>query len=564
MEGKMKQRLLLVLPMIPDRPKGGREGGAPVRRSRLLTMQASIVAGLAVLTFLVTTEATAQRVSTSQIQELVEGSRPLPEQIPAGRPSPAYDGTRAAPAPEIPGYDDGSTPVPEAPIYMHGASGAGMATPTQVHRGAGSAPGTPAQVNSEVMPAPEGPPEDMGSPLASSFGTAEGEWGVYQAPDYEDGLTSVGPCCEACGHSSNCLDTWEVGQRVFIWARNKPRLINISALGSFSDTSTFNLTQVMGTRNAVFDGAVGYGANVRHYLSAGQENRDLYLEGVYFGQNNWQEFRAKNATSRLVDNTFTNFPITYGNLFTQFTTAAGGPQSGIGGFDRADHHEMFYQSKIHNVEINIVLEPRSRADRIVLHPNGRWRRECVPGIYGSYLLGFRYFELNESFSFLGTGETDIFDSNGNLVLAVPTRGEYNVKTFNDLLGVQAGMELMYRHCMWEWGGQAKVAPCVNFTSQRSTIVTSAASAGDPFASADLNEFRTDSNRQIALLGEVSVVGLYHVYPSLTLRASFDFMWAVGVSLAPEQIQFQTNPPPRVNNNGLAFYQGLSLGLIWTR
>jgi hypothetical protein len=297
------------------------------------------------------------------------------------------------------------------------------------------------------------------------------------------------------------------------------------------------------------------------------------VEAAYFGFNHWRRHQVINATNEL----FTSYTDAagnarfagYGNLFTPFTnnqsTGTGtqlNPTLGFAGFDRANRHEVLYESDIHNVEVNLRVSGRPRPDRIVLHPNGRWRRECQPGIYGTSIFGIRYFSLDEHFNFTGTGATDIFDATGNMLYTVNSTGIYDITTSNDLLGLQFGMEILYQHCLWGWGAEAKVCPAINFARMKSAISSSTTDPGDPF-SQSLNETRTGIRDQVALIGDVSVLGYYKVRPHITLRASWDMMWLVGVAMAPEQLYWVTNPPPLVNNHGTLFTQGVSLGIEWT-
>ena len=522
---------------------------------------------LVVLCVLTVPEAMAQRSVSPRIQELVDASEPLKSPLAEYPSMPPAD---QAYAPEAPPADQAYAPeappadqahAPEAPpadqAYPPGT------VPGDTRSAAGAVPVPPLQAGNGV-------------PMAPSFGGAEGQWGQYQPPDYEDGLTSVGPCCETCGGGFNCPDIWTIRNRVRVWQRSKPRLITISGFGDYVNvtdpdtgdvTQQFQVGETLGTRSATFDVAPGYGVTARRYWRRAQENSDLCLEGVYFGLNHWFERRGVNATAELFTTYFDDVGnmrfAGYGNLFTPFTDVEVGPTTGFAGFDRAERHEFTYESEINNVEVNLRMTRRPRPDRIVLHPNGRWRRQCQPGIYSTSIWGIRYFSLKERFNFLGTGTTDIYDQNGNLLYSVDGTGTYDIKTYNDLLGLQFGLEMTYRHCLWGWGAEAKVCPCINMSRQRSRVLSSVTDPGDPF-SGTLDESRFGISDDLALVGDVSLMAYYKVRPTITLRASWDMTWVVGVALAPEQLQWATNPAPRVNNNGTVFYQGVSLGIEWTR
>jgi|GEM_PF-689733 len=412
---------------------------------------------------------------------------------------------------------------------------------------------------------PEAPPEiGPGRPSPQTDGFAmPPETDSY--PLLEEELMGVGPFCDLCGHGANFMPDWYIDQRVTVWHHSRPRRMRTSGLGGFTTVNNeqvFYTTGVMGTRSVGFDVAAGYGATLRHYLRPARENTDLYVEGIYFGFNTWRDSSDVYATQRLsstIGSGANAQTITFGNLFTPYTNDREGVFSGIGGFDRADHHQLYYESRLHNVEVNLRIVPRGRPDRMVLLPNGHWRRQCQPGIYGTYLVGIRYFSLQEQCNFLAEGETVFYNQSGQITDRVDTWGRYDVDTYNEMLGLQFGLDVKYRQCTVEWGAECKVAPCVNFAGHTSRI-----RASDPATNTSFDVWLRDREDDVALLGEVSLVGYYHLRPNLSLRASWDMMWAVGVALAPEQLKFQPTPSNQVNTNGTVFYQGVSLGLIWMR
>jgi hypothetical protein len=497
-----------------------------------------LVSVLAILAVFSGNQAWSQHSRSPRIQDLVARSQPLPTDQPAAVPDPAY-----APLPGV----GTASPAP----------GVGAAAPAPM-----ASPGY----------APGGAPADLATtpgvdPLSGSTGEQHTQWEQYQPPDYNDGLTSVGPCCERCGRGVNCPDIWTIDNRATVWARSKPRGITTTGIGQYvtvDGTTQFQAGAIAGTRSAAFDIAAGWRASIRRYWRPGQNNKDIYLEGVYFGFNNWSEDRGFNATEKFLVDLGGGFTGRFGNLFTPFTDPEAGPLSGIGGFDRADSHSFVYSSEIHNAEFNIRVAGRPRPDRIVLHPNGRWRRECQPGIYSTMIFGVRYFTLDESFAFRGTGLAEVYDFNGNLVESATSTGTYDIAAWNEMIGLQFGLDIEYRHCLWGWGAEAKVAPSINFAGQHSYVRSNALAQGDPFTAVDLNEFRYSDEDDVALLGDVSVYGYYKLHPNLTLRASWDMTFLVGVAMAAEQILWVRDPSPRVNNNGYQYHQGISLGLIWTR
>ena len=239
--------------------------------------------------------------------------------------------------------------------------------------------------------------------------------------------------------------------------------------------------------------------------------------------------------------------VSFGGLFTQYGPTTSIFDSPIGGFNRADLQSLFVRSDIHSFEWTLRLEPRGRADRLVGQPNGQWRRECQQGRYISYMVGARFLLLNESLQFHGEGQFDAFDANGNLLSSRRNTGDYGIFTHNNLLGLQWGADVMFRRCRWDWGVRGKVGPYVNFAEQSSHSVTNA--FGDPYATEALDIHVSDRRDQVAVVGEVALYGDYRIKPNVIAHMSYDFMWIGGLALAPDQLNFHSNPPVDIDANG---------------
>jgi hypothetical protein len=388
------------------------------------------------------------------------------------------------------------------------------------------------------------------------------------------GESALGPCCAVCGRGEYCPPTWYTLQEVRILTRSRERGLPLAFEDEFlgfdaSDNPVYAPKEVLATRSADFDVAAGYAVTLGRYLGRDVQNRDRFLEFSYWGLNDWRESRAVTANQRLTDTvTFAPNTVTFGSLNSAFTQVSGTPVTSfnsreqhsasllVGGFNRVDQQQISYESDIHNFELNLRFSPRGRPDRLVLHPSGRWRRECQPGRHYSYLFGVRVMSIDEGFTWESQGA---FEVNGFPYSTVGAA--YLVSSYNDLVGLQFGAELMERNCRYSWGLRAKAGPYINFGSQISQVLTDA--AGDPYATTFLNYRRSASKDDAAFIGEVGLVGTYQFSPNMALRASYDFMWVVGLALAPEQLSFQTDPPKKVNMDGMGYYHGLSLGFEWS-
>jgi hypothetical protein len=372
-----------------------------------------------------------------------------------------------------------------------------------------------------------------------------------------------GNCCAVCGGGYCTPPCWYTEQGARIMSRSRPRS---TALGvvfvegtSTSGTSIIVADNILTTKSINYDAAAGYSATIGRYLGRDSQDRDDFLEFSYWGMNTWVDSALVHGT-RVTSTSYFNRPITFGSLQSPYLTngyiVTGTIVNGmgVGGFNQADIQTFTVNSEMHNWELNLRLSPRGRPDQLVLHPNGRWRRECQPGTYMSYLVGLRYMTLGDGALWHGQGT---IDDNGDVHFI---SADYNVKTENDLLGLQIGSELTFRRCKWSWGVRAKVGPYINFARDVQDIKNNA--IGDPFNSVFLDSRLIAKKQIISLVGEVGFEATYKFKPNLMGRAAYDFMWINGLALAPEQYQFTTTPISAINTNGSIFSHGLSLALEW--
>ncbi len=310
---------------------------------------------------------------------------------------------------------------------------------------------------------------------------------------------------------------------------------------------------VLNDRSVNFDVAPGYYTTIGRYLGRDSQGRDDFLEFTYWGMNTWIDSNFVNGT-RFTPSVSGTDPLgptgSIGSLNSPFP-------SEVVGFNRANTQTININSEMHNFELNFRMRPRGELDQMVLQPNGRWRRECKPGAYMSYLVGLRYMTIGDGIVWHASGLIDNSDTGQQIF----TSGDYTVQTENDLLGLQIGADLIFRRCKWSWGVHAKVGPYVNFARCLQEINNQG--AGDPFGFVLFNDRFNAHKHEAAVVGEVGFEANYKFTPNLTGRVAYDFMWISGISLAPEQLQFTATPESTINTNGNIFSQGLTMGLEWS-
>jgi hypothetical protein len=417
---------------------------------------------------------------------------------------------------------------------------------------------------------------------------------------------SVGPCCAKCGGGSGCPPDWYTLQGVRIISRSKTRDLPISfqsptqgnfALVASSDFpgyyNVFNApgsttngiagviadrrAGVMSAKSLGLDVATGYNATIGHYFCRDRNNNDHFVEFTFWGLNSWSDSKTTNSylvpvynenafyttqeATLIGDGLLTPATVSgqlIGSLRTPYPTPLELPGGTLAqqtlslAFNNGIEHDISYQSTMNNFELNGRFSPRGQPDRLVLHPDGKWQRECQPGRYMSYLYGLRFMQIDETFKFHSL-------SQGLFQNSIETAsGNYDIVTRNDLLGLQIGAELQFRKCRWSWGVEAKMGPYINFANQVSTI--NASINGLP--QNDVSQRLVANRYEASLIGEVGFEATYKFRPNLMGRAAYDFMWVTGLALAPEQLQFVADPVNRINVNGGIFSQGVSLGLEW--
>ncbi len=377
------------------------------------------------------------------------------------------------------------------------------------------------------------------------------------------------PCCAICGGGCCAPPDWYLEEDVKIYGRSRPRDVGIGFQFPTGQTNTIG-DEVLNSRTASPNVSAIWGMTFGHYFARDTLNRDHFIEFTFWGLNNWRDEASANGQRISILNAAGQKTSEQGDLYSGYavtevlntSTVTDVPVLNgtyVPGFDKADQQTTCYISSTNNFELNGRICPRSRDDRLVLNPNGKWRRECQPGLYTSYLYGLRFMQINESFRFHSESRIDTYDpTTGVLIDTREDTGDYGIVTHNNLLGFQVGAEMTWRQCRWTWGLCSKIGPYINFADQVSNI---ASVSSDPTIEPFVRRLAA-SKHDAALIGELGIQATYKFRPNLMGRAMYDITWVPGVALAPEQLQFNTEPINKLNANGLAYFHGVSLGLEW--
>jgi hypothetical protein len=233
-----------------------------------------------------------------------------------------------------------------------------------------------------------------------------------------------------------------------------------------------------------------------------------------------------------------------------------GPATGIGtdagivngpsldGFSDANRHDVLYESDMNSFETNFRLMGRPNRDKLALQPNGSWVRHGNSSHIKSMLVGVRGVSINELFRF-------------NSSFADPTTlGTHEVKTSNNMFGVQVGGEIVENYTQWSWGFRVKAGGLFNFSDGYRKI--------DQLVEGDRNLRESEvSDENLAALVEAGLVATYQIRTNLTARLAYDAMYITGIATAPQNLGL--DPAfPKYEVTGDALFHGLSLGveMLW--
>lgn len=191
-------------------------------------------------------------------------------------------------------------------------------------------------------------------------------------------------------------------------------------------------SEVINTKQFGLNVAPGYDVTIGHYFCRDRNNNDHFVEFSFWGLNSWSNATTVNGyrvpvyaqTAGLYDATRAELinlaqmnPVATGNTqgslrtpfpmagtFTELPDATDEQKTLSLAFNYGTQHVFAYRSTMNNFELNGRFNPRGQPDRLVLHPDGRWRYECRPATDISYLYGMRLMQIDETFNFLALAQ----------------------------------------------------------------------------------------------------------------------------------------------------------------
>jgi putative beta barrel porin BBP7 len=260
------------------------------------------------------------------------------------------------------------------------------------------------------------------------------------------------------------------------------------------------------------------------------------MEVSYFGLSDWSDTRTvTDNTPFQLEDPDTN-PGVGASLFSPFTDLGGDPVEGL---DYNYLTSISYSSSLYGLEWNL-------------------RRQLIIPAYwvqGSVLIGGRYMDLREGFSYYSES-------------AYPAAATNSVTTHteNKMTGVQVGAEFNFQVEPQCWVDcEIKGGIFNNAASQNTTFVHVGVPAYEDIPP---DNYRAENTSTFAL--DLSLHLTYECNSFTTLRIGYQALWIDGLALASDNAANvlvlgpagPVNPPNRANlvNNGKAVYHGPRLGI----
>jgi hypothetical protein len=309
----------------------------------------------------------------------------------------------------------------------------------------------------------------------------------------------VAPPCHDCAGGGYAYDGFLGPNRFSNWYVRAEVLFlhrNSNVIDQVVVQTSAGATPVVSTADFDFPMVPGLSMLVGHRLDS-----DSAWELSYFGLQNWSRDIAVADANNL--------------------DAPGAVGVGTD-FDNADVMNVEYQSRLNNVEFNVLRD----------HARLAW------------LAGFRYVNWEEEFNMQATNGTDI--------------SKYTVGTSNNLFGGQFGARAFFPGVQFDWEITGKAGLFGNAAQQRQMLT-------DDNDTVVLRNSSVDGGA-FSFVGDINASGYYRLNHTWGIRAGYNIMLVTGLALAPDQVDFTNTPVSGrgLNRSGDVFLHGANVGVeaIW--
>lgn len=162
-----------------------------------------------------------------------------------------------------------------------------------------------------------------------------------------------------------------------------------------------------------------------------------------------------------------------------------------------------------------------------------------------WFAGFRYLNVDEDLNILAQ----------RTVGGAVEEGSYDIRTDNNLYGLQLGGRKRSMRGRFGWEAAGKVGIFANDARQQQSVTD--------FPDFPLRPTVSSSSTNVAYLAEANLSGLYQLNHVWNLRAGYTAMWIEGLALAPDQLDFDfasATGGNQLHNGGAIFLHGVNVGI----
>jgi hypothetical protein len=321
----------------------------------------------------------------------------------------------------------------------------------------------------------------------------------------------------------------------------------IRPTGIIAIDRTFDRPLLIGDSSPKFEPGMRF--TIGRNLGRDAANRDHFVEFSYLGLFEWTAAAGLRTSGP--------------NGFTMLTTMGGVVVDAgvitpipVNGFTGVDEQSFDYASDYTNMELNLRVQGRPRADSITLQPDGRWVRHSAASQVVSYLAGLRYASLNDIFVLNTLSE---IRENNNILTPWDDRegltGAYTTVAHNDLFGLHGGVELLDERATWHWGVRAKAGGLVNFADRDFAVNLETITDGTVIGGTPLE---TEADKMLTFVADASVFLGYKVRPNISVQAAYEITYFTGIAESTKNLQLPTPPP--LNVTGSRIFNSMTIGI----
>jgi hypothetical protein len=158
--------------------------------------------------------------------------------------------------------------------------------------------------------------------------------------------------------------------------------------------------------------------------------------------------------------------------------------------------------------------------------------------------GFRYLVVGDDLNLAAE----------RIVSGALEEGSYDIRTVNQLFGVQVGGRCRRTVGRYGWESTIKAGIFANDAEQTQTVTD--------FPNFALRPTETTGEVGVAFVGEFNLSALYRLTDVWNLKAGYTLLAIEGLALAPDQLDFNFGASPsgnEIHNGGGMIFQGLNIG-----